>query len=112
MAGSDPAALPVNFVLVDCAVAFRTGARQATRLGTSATVGFEVDRIDEAMSEGWSVLVAGAAHVVEDPAMGTRLQTLDVEPWAGGDRPIFVPIAPHHISGRAIRLLPTRTSPR
>lgn len=112
VAGSDPVALPVNFALVDGVVAFCTGARQAALLATAATVGFEADRIDEAMSEGWSVLVNGAAHVVDDAVLGKRLRALGVEPWAGGDRSTFVLVEPRHISGRSIRQQPTRKPPR
>ncbi|MEU7893308.1 pyridoxamine 5'-phosphate oxidase family protein [Nonomuraea sp. NPDC049152] len=62
--------------------------------GVERKVGFEVDRIDEAMREGWSVLVQGPAH---HDTTGP-----DVRPWAGGDRTLYVRIVPAEITGRRI----------
>ena len=62
-----PVALPVNYRMWNDDVVFRTaalsslrGARYAQRLS------FEVDHIDGAMRQGWSVLVRGYAHEVRD----------------------------------------------
>jgi nitroimidazol reductase NimA-like FMN-containing flavoprotein (pyridoxamine 5'-phosphate oxidase superfamily) len=63
-----PVALPVNFRLVDGDVVFRSRATGSLAAAVGATVSFEVDQIDEAMSEGWSVLIPGRARIVDDPA--------------------------------------------
>jgi hypothetical protein len=65
-------------------------------------VGFEIDRVDEAVSEGWSVLVSGRAFCVDDPDEIVRLSSLDLEPWAGGARHALVKITPVTITGRVI----------
>jgi nitroimidazol reductase NimA-like FMN-containing flavoprotein (pyridoxamine 5'-phosphate oxidase superfamily) len=97
-----PSAFPVNFEFVNGVVFFRTHASTATEIASGGLVGFEVDRIDDAMSEGWSVLVTGTAQVVTALTATKQLQTLDIEPWAGGERPTFFRIEPGQISGRAI----------
>jgi nitroimidazol reductase NimA-like FMN-containing flavoprotein (pyridoxamine 5'-phosphate oxidase superfamily) len=97
-----PSAFPVNFEFVNGVVFFRTEARNASQIASGGLVGFEVDRIDDAMSEGWSVLVTGSAQVVTALTAIKQLQTLDIEPWAGGERPTFFRIEPNQISGRAI----------
>jgi prepilin-type processing-associated H-X9-DG protein len=97
-----PSAYPVNFAFVDGHIVFRTKAAAAAALRASGMVGFEVDQIDQAMSEGWSVLVTGAARLVEDADEITARQVLDIEPWAGGERPALVRIMAHETSGRAI----------
>ncbi|MGH3025504.1 MAG: pyridoxamine 5'-phosphate oxidase family protein, partial [Gaiellaceae bacterium] len=66
-------------------------------------VSFEVDHIDEAMSEGWSVLITGRAQLVDDPAELDRLVQLGVEPWPGGHRDAVIRVVTEAISGRAIR---------
>jgi hypothetical protein len=66
-------------------------------------VSFEVDRIDEAMSEGWSVLVSGRAQRVEDRTELGKLALVGIEPWAGGQREAVIRIEIDEISGRAIR---------
>jgi hypothetical protein len=65
-------------------------------------IGFEIDRVDEAVSEGWSVLVSGQARRVDDPEEVVRLSSLDLEPWAGGTRHVLVKIAPVTVTGRVI----------
>ena len=85
-------------------VVFRTAALSSVRSATHAgRVGFEVDHIDDAMREGWSVLVTGYAHEVHDVEQLQRLERLGVEPWSGNERPFYVRIEPVEVSGRRIR---------
>ena len=55
LAPQGPVALPVNFRYLDGDVLFRTRPKGALAAAAGTTVSLEVDRIDEAMSEGWSV---------------------------------------------------------
>jgi transcriptional regulator with XRE-family HTH domain len=98
--GSGPAAYPVNFVYAAGSVIFRTSDAMAQSI--SGIVAFEVDHIDEAMSEGWSVLVRGHAQLIEDPAERTSAASLDIEPWAGGARLNLIRITPFELTGRAV----------
>ena len=62
-----PVALPVNFRMFGDDVVFRTAALSSVRSAThGGRVGFEVDHIDDAMREGWSVLVTGYALELRD----------------------------------------------
>lgn len=107
-----PVALPVNFRLVDGRVVFRTQPTASPAITAGATVGFEVDRIDEAMSEGWSVLVSGRAQRVEDRTELDELALIGLESWAGGTRETVIRIEIDEVSGRAIRQQRRRTPPR
>jgi nitroimidazol reductase NimA-like FMN-containing flavoprotein (pyridoxamine 5'-phosphate oxidase superfamily) len=98
--GSGPVAFPVNFVFTDGAVILRTSDAMTAKV--SGVVAFEVDHIDEAMSEGWSVLVRGHARPIEDPEERAVAAHLDVEPWAGGARLNVISIEPFEITGRVI----------
>ena len=103
--GRGPVAVPVNFRMLGQDVVFRTEA--ATSLSARAAqfrVSFEVDHIDEAMSEGWSVLLSGTAHKVEDPAELAQVVALGVEPWAGGDRDTYYRMHPEEVTGRRIEV--------
>ncbi len=97
--------MPVNFRLLDGDVAFRTrtGGLLAAAVAADGPVGFEVDRIDEAMSEGWSVLVSGRSRLVDDPDELARIAQLGIEPWPGDRRDAVVRIETETISGRRIR---------
>jgi nitroimidazol reductase NimA-like FMN-containing flavoprotein (pyridoxamine 5'-phosphate oxidase superfamily) len=104
-----PLVLPVNYRLHDQAVVFRT--MQDGPLHEDLYTGianadyrvcFEIDQIDGAERTGWSVLIQGAAHLVEDGAERGELQEIGIQPWPGGSRDCFVRIAPSLISGRRI----------
>jgi nitroimidazol reductase NimA-like FMN-containing flavoprotein (pyridoxamine 5'-phosphate oxidase superfamily) len=98
--GSGPVAFPVNFVFAGGAVILRTSDAMIAKV--SGVVAFEVDHIDEAMSEGWSVLVRGHARLIEDPEERIIAAQLEVEPWAGGARLNVISIEPFEITGRVI----------
>jgi transcriptional regulator with XRE-family HTH domain len=98
---SGPEALPVNFTLIDDTVVFRTSPETVLAAHLDEQVGFEADRLDEAMSRGWSVLLAGHARRVYDPAVFWRAHDT-VEPWVGGERDLCVRIEADRVSGRRI----------
>jgi nitroimidazol reductase NimA-like FMN-containing flavoprotein (pyridoxamine 5'-phosphate oxidase superfamily) len=104
-----PVVLPVNFKLVDGAVIFRTQeyGHIAEDLRTGITgaeykVAFEVDQADAAMRTGWSVLIQGAVHHVDDKEERASLLAVGLEPWAGGERALFLRIVPSLVTGRRI----------
>ena len=100
-----PAAVPVNFRMLEGDVVFRTAPDTFVAEGAEGrSVGFEVDHIDDALSEGWSVLVSGRTHPVI-PAELPRVEDLGIEPWANGDRDLYLRLVPDQISGRRIRTL-------
>jgi nitroimidazol reductase NimA-like FMN-containing flavoprotein (pyridoxamine 5'-phosphate oxidase superfamily) len=105
---SGPAVLPVNYALQDGAVVFRTAPNgpldEDLRTGIAGAdykVAFEIDSIDLASRQGWSVLIQGPAHHVT----GTEEEAVrraGVESWAPGDRELFVRIVPSRITGRRV----------
>ncbi len=97
-----PVALPVNFEFTGGEIIFSTDQAKADRLAKLPMIGFEIDRVDETFSEGWSVLVSGRARHVLDPDELRRVSSLDLEAWAGGDRHAVVKVAPETVTGRVI----------
>src|SRR6516162_3517400 len=99
-----PAVLPVNYAMVGHTVIFRTAPDTLLAGYLDGPAGFEVDRLDEALSQGWSVLVTGRAVRVSSEAQVRHLeQHVGVRPWAGGARDVYVRITPRKITGRRIR---------
>ena len=103
-----PVVLPVNYVLRDGAVLFRTAEHgpldEDLRTGITGAdyqVAFEIDSIDLASRRGWSVLIQGPAHHVTDTSQDA-VRDAAVEPWAPGDRELFVRIVPSRITGRRV----------
>ena len=100
---SGPVVLPVNFAVVAGTIVIRTGEGTAIEGHADGQVAFEVDHIDEALSQGWSVLVRGQAHRVAHPAELEHMQhDASIWPWPGDDRDVYVRIIPATISGRRI----------
>jgi hypothetical protein len=99
-----PVVLPVNFVVLNESVIFRTGPGaklEAAVLG--GPIAFEVDAIDRWYHEGFSVLVVGRCREVTDPPELEFLKHAPLVPWAGAGRDHFVKISLDEVSGRRIR---------
>jgi transcriptional regulator with XRE-family HTH domain len=100
---SGPIVLPVNYAMLAGTIVVRTGEGTAIDGHADEQAAFEIDHIDEALSQGWSVLVRGRAHRVAHPA---ELQLIrrdaDLWPWPGDNRDIYVRIIPDTITGRRI----------
>jgi nitroimidazol reductase NimA-like FMN-containing flavoprotein (pyridoxamine 5'-phosphate oxidase superfamily) len=102
--------LPVNYKLHEGTIVFRTTQDSPTDedlrtgiRGAEFKVAFEIDAINPAEREGWSVLIQGSAHHVESAAERASVLEAAVEPWAGGTRELFLRIVPTRITGRRVR---------
>ncbi len=105
-----PTVLPVNYRLHQGSIVFRTAPDSPTdedlRTGIARAeykVAFEIDDIDAAAHEGWSVLIQGPAHHVESEVEQASVLAAGVDPWPGGDRELFLRIVPSRVTGRRIR---------
>jgi hypothetical protein len=102
-AASGLVVLPVNFAVLEGSIVIRTGEGTIIDGHADGLAAFEVDHIDEALSQGWSVLVRGTAHRVAHPAeLRNVRQACALWPWPGGERDIYVRIIPDTITGRRI----------
>jgi nitroimidazol reductase NimA-like FMN-containing flavoprotein (pyridoxamine 5'-phosphate oxidase superfamily) len=102
-AADGPAVLPVNYLSDGDTVLFRTSPHtELARRFAPAPVAFEIDAFDEATRSGWSVVVRGAAELLDRHALPPPDGRPD--PWAGGTRNFYVRIVVDRVTGR--RLLP------
>ncbi|MGW5665944.1 helix-turn-helix domain-containing protein [Streptomyces sp. NPDC003758] len=100
---SGPVVVPVNYSVVDGTLVFRTQPHAVPAQASGSQVAFEIDHIDGALSQGWSVLVRGEARAVTDPDSVRRLEEQAYSaPWAGGQRELWIRIEPLSITGRRI----------
>jgi nitroimidazol reductase NimA-like FMN-containing flavoprotein (pyridoxamine 5'-phosphate oxidase superfamily) len=104
-----PAVLPVNYQWHDGAIVFRTARHSALDqdletgiAGGDYNVAFEIDEIDTAGRQGWSVLIQGPAHHVSEDERQSA-ERAGVQPWPAGDRELFIRIVPHRVTGRRIK---------
>jgi len=102
--------LPVNYKLHEGAIVFRTALHSALdedlQTGIAEAeykVAFEIDELDMAGRQGWSVLIQGPAHRVESDDERASAMRAGVSNWAPGSRELFVRIVPSRITGRRIK---------
>ena len=105
-----PTVVPVNYALHEGTIVFRTGQHgplgEDLRTGiehAESKVAFEIDELSPATREGWSILIQGTAHPVDSESERASVVQSGVEPWAGGEKELFVRIIPTRITGRRIR---------
>jgi uncharacterized protein len=99
-----PVVLPINYRLVE--TSGRTWVALRTRPGNvieqaSANVAFEIDGIDPAQKQGWSVLVRGTVHHVEAGTAYFR-ERWDSHPWLTAERDAWLIVSPVAITGRRV----------
>lgn len=97
-----PVVLPVNYVVADERIVFRTGAgAKLAAASDGAVIAFEVDAYDPATATGWSVVVQSVAHIVPAGAIAdTDLAELKV--WGATDADHLVSLDTNRITGRRI----------
>lgn len=96
-----PAAHPVNYLLDDEEIVFRTG--DGAKLAAAArgvVVGFQVDEIDVQRRSGWSVLGVGEAYEIQDPARLAALADRLPTPWPPGRTGHCISIPLQRLTGR------------
>lgn len=105
-----PTVVPVNYQLHEGAILFRTSqsspAEEDLRTGIADAdyqVAFEIDQIDPATREGWSVLVRGPAHHLDTGPERESAAAAGVRPWPDGEREHYIRIDPTRITGRRVR---------
>jgi hypothetical protein len=102
--------VPVNYSVVGEAVIFRTSAEGVVAASDwNVSMAFEVDHVDYDELTGWSVVAAGCGEWVEDPkVLGRIKRTWDPDPWASGERLLYVRIAWSNLTGRRLGRRSTR----
>lgn len=102
LASAGPAIFPVNYVMADSDVVFRTADGPILRATAQHEhVAFEVDMADVDAGVGWSVLVKGDLDEVGDAVDIARLAALDLHPWSPG-KSHWVRLRATELTGRRI----------
>ncbi|MER7538787.1 pyridoxamine 5'-phosphate oxidase family protein [Streptomyces sp. NPDC097704] len=106
VAGDDgPEIFPLNYQVVGREILFMTAEHTplARAAASGAEIAFEEDHVDEAFSQGWSVLLVGPVREVPDQDAARRLKNAAYSTaWAGAERDSVVLLSPRRVSGRRI----------
>lgn len=101
IAAGVPVVLPVNFILHDGLIQFRTSAGvKLQAVLTGSLLSFEIDHHDPAAGEGWSVVAFGPAAATADPAALASAAEAGLTPEAPGPHEILVQLRPFIVTGR------------
>ncbi len=101
-----PEIYPVNFVVDDRSVAFRTAPGSKLRgLERFPMTCFEADVIDPERHTGWSVMVKGRAVEVARAEEHGRLASMPLTLWTAGVKDHWVRIRPTEVTGRRIHTI-------
>jgi nitroimidazol reductase NimA-like FMN-containing flavoprotein (pyridoxamine 5'-phosphate oxidase superfamily) len=98
-----PAAQPVNYLLDDEEVVFRT--HNGSKLAAASrhhVVAFQVDEIDVDSRSGWTVLGVGEAYEVVEPTRRAELAGRMPAPWAAGHDQHVISIPLQRLTGRQL----------
>jgi uncharacterized protein len=106
MVDGAPEVYPVNFVVDDRSVAFRTApGTKLSGLDLFPTTCFEADVIDPESHAGWSVMVKGRAAEVVRSDERSRLAARPLTLWTAGVKDHWVRIRPTQVTGRRIHTI-------
>jgi nitroimidazol reductase NimA-like FMN-containing flavoprotein (pyridoxamine 5'-phosphate oxidase superfamily) len=95
--------LPVNYVLADDSIIFRTVPDgEIFHDALNSMCAFEIDDTDEFFESGWSVVAIGRLELATgDDFDHMRYEKLP-QPWAKGNRYMFVRLPCTQVSGRRV----------
>jgi nitroimidazol reductase NimA-like FMN-containing flavoprotein (pyridoxamine 5'-phosphate oxidase superfamily) len=100
-----PVVFPVNYRLVE--TGDRTWIALRTRPGNvidrlPLMVAFQIDGVDPARRQGWSVLARGTLHRIDPEAPGVR-ERFDPDTWIVAERDAWLTIDSFMLSGRRLQ---------
>jgi nitroimidazol reductase NimA-like FMN-containing flavoprotein (pyridoxamine 5'-phosphate oxidase superfamily) len=110
VAAGDIDIYPLNFVIDDGAILFRSAeGTKLVEVVLAGRVAFEVDGYDPAHGQAWSVVVKGSAEVLDRFDDIYRAQETPLFPWNASPKERFVRIIPTRMTGRRFTVARTRS---
>jgi nitroimidazol reductase NimA-like FMN-containing flavoprotein (pyridoxamine 5'-phosphate oxidase superfamily)/quercetin dioxygenase-like cupin family protein len=95
----EPSIYPVNFLVVDQCLLFRTSpGTKLAELTVNHKVAFEADGLTA--DEAWSVVVKGTARVLDQQSDIDAAADLALSSVIPTDRYVYVEVTPHEVTGR------------
>jgi nitroimidazol reductase NimA-like FMN-containing flavoprotein (pyridoxamine 5'-phosphate oxidase superfamily) len=101
--GTTPDIFPVHYRVHGREILVRTEAGSKLAAATlMPEVAFEIDGVDEAGKEGWSVVFHGRGREPASLEESVQLDEIDLEPWVDAPKSRWLLIRPSRVTGRRI----------
>lgn len=98
---SRPEIFPVNYVLYERHIVFRSGpGRKLWGAMASRPSVLEIDGYDAATTEAWSVVAGGESVLMTDPVETAKIDALGLEPSQPGAKDHYIRLIPRSLTGR------------
>jgi nitroimidazol reductase NimA-like FMN-containing flavoprotein (pyridoxamine 5'-phosphate oxidase superfamily) len=99
-----PIILPMNYLMMGDTVVLRTSAGTKLQHAQGSSACFEVDDIEVTTQAGWSVLAVGRLETITeyDDAKVRAARSLELSPWAAGERPYWMRLVTRRLTGRRV----------
>ena len=102
-----PEIFPVNYVLDNRSIVFRTGRGQKLwNVMASRPAVLEIDGYEPHTQEAWSVTVRGGTDLIKEPSEKARIESLGLEPWQPGVKDHYIRLTPRALTGRRFKVNP------
>jgi nitroimidazol reductase NimA-like FMN-containing flavoprotein (pyridoxamine 5'-phosphate oxidase superfamily) len=102
-----PEIFPVNYVLDDRSIVFRTGhGRKLWNVMASRPAVLEIDGYEPGSQEAWSVTVRGGTDLINEPNEKAKIEALGLEPWEPGAKDHYIRLTPRALTGRRFKVNP------
>jgi uncharacterized protein len=98
-----PRIVPLNYALIDDTIVLRTSPySELAQHAVGKAAAFEIDEVDHTRQTGWSVVAVGTLEEVEPADLESLRTAWGPQPWAGGQRNLYLRLRWHEISGRRL----------
>jgi uncharacterized protein len=102
-----PEIFPVNYVLDNRTIVFRTGrGRKLWGVMAARPSVLEIDGYDPRSEDAWSVVARGETHLIEDPEELARVEAQGLQPWQPGPKDRYIRLTPRVLTGRRFKVNP------
>ncbi|CCQ46071.1 putative uncharacterized protein [Pseudarthrobacter siccitolerans] len=102
-----PEIYPVNYVLDERSIVFRTGhGRKLWNVMAARPAVLEIDGYEHQSEEAWSVVARGDTVLIENPDEKDRAEAQRLEPWEPGPKDHYVRLIPRALTGRRFKVNP------
>ncbi|VXC21698.1 conserved hypothetical protein [Arthrobacter sp. 9AX] len=102
-----PEIFPVNYVLDNRTIVFRTGrGRKLWGAMAARPSVLEIDGYDPPSEEAWSVVVRGETQLIDDHDEVARVDSQGLQPWQPGSKDHYIRLTPRVLTGRRFKVNP------